>query len=478
MGFNVKETLLNSIWFGVIPKIGTVLSILMLPVITPFLTANDYGIWGIITSYTGIVLAISSLGLHVHLTNSYYEYGNHYKIVWRRLFFLITVSTIICSVVVVIILIATLKEIPLNKRILVSLLSAFQILLYPNILIANHIYTLKSNPSPLVLRNLFASICGILILFVSVYYLRLGFLGFVLNSAVTAIIGFILFIKPLWIKEHIIPTVEINKKRIKNWFKIAAPVIPHALGFTLLTSSSRIIMSLYGIPLKDIGIYSNGYTVGDYLTIITTALTASLVPLMQTQYRSGNFKGYRNLYYFSQSIALTGIILFSIWMPQIYNLLVRNIELNVAHSVASYTCFANAILPLYIFMSGVTFIDKKTTQILWLVFVPSILNIILNIILLPILGYKGAIISAVISYWSQALIPFFSQYHKNKTKMWLGNRLKLVGLLVILATSLFLSNIISVESILIKLISSSLLMIMFSFFLLKIVPRLKESIIN
>lgn len=63
--------------------------------------------------------------------------------------------------------------------------------------------------------------------------------------------------------------------------KLSWPLIPHALGFVLLSSSSRIIMNLYQVSLEDIGLFSNGYMMGDYITIITTSLVVALVPQLQ-----------------------------------------------------------------------------------------------------------------------------------------------------------------------------------------------------
>lgn len=66
-----------------------------------------------------------------------------------------------------------------------------------------------------------------------------------------------------------------------DMLKLSWPLIPHALGFVLLSSSSRIIMNLYQVSLEDIGLFSNGYMMGDYITIITTSLVVALVPQLQ-----------------------------------------------------------------------------------------------------------------------------------------------------------------------------------------------------
>lgn len=56
--------------FGVMPKLASLVNLLLLPLITPFLTPFDYGIWGVITSYSGLFITIAPLGLNLFLSNN------------------------------------------------------------------------------------------------------------------------------------------------------------------------------------------------------------------------------------------------------------------------------------------------------------------------------------------------------------------------------------------------------------------------
>ena len=87
----------------------------------------------------------------------------------------------------------------------------------------------------------------------------------------------------------------------------------------------------------------------------------------------------------------------------------------------------------------IAFIEKRTKQLLWLVFVPGILNIILSIILIPIFGYKVAVITTMISYWSLLFIPIFIKYHNERTTLWLGNLSKLLLLLAVIILTFYCS---------------------------------------
>ena len=182
---------------------------------------------------------------------------------------------------------------------------------------------------------------------------------------------------------------------------------------------------------------------GDYITIVTTALVSALAPYMQTSFRSENYVNYRFLFMLCQSIALLSIFIFCLWMPEIYSILIRNESLQKSMIISQISCFANCIFPLYVFMSSICFIEKTTMHLLWLVFIPGILNIILLLIFIPLLGYKVAVITTLVSYWTQMLIPFFVKHYKKQITLWLGSRYKLIALFFASAFLLICSVVVS-----------------------------------
>jgi O-antigen/teichoic acid export membrane protein len=220
----------------------------------------------------------------------------------------------------------------------------------------------------------------------------------------------------------------------------------------LLTSSARIVMSQYHVSYDDIGLYSHGSTMGDYAVIVTSALVTALGPQIQRAYRSGNYLAYRKLYFLCQTVALTTTFLICVWMPEIYSLLIRNENLAQSCDIASVLCFANVVFAFYTFMSAPVFIEKNTMYLLWLVFVPGILNFALCFALIPFFGYRVAIYSTLVSYWSQLLIPYFVGYYKKNVRMWLGNLKWIVLVLIIIIADLLLANAFMYTSIWLKVL--------------------------
>ena len=280
-----------------------------------------------------------------------------------------------------------------------------------------------------------------LVSFVLIYWFRLGYWGLVASGFVSAVFVFTVFVKFVWHDFDIRPIWDHNKRRVKWMVKIALPLVPHTLGFVLLTSSARIVMSQYQVSYDEIGLFSHGSSMGDYAVVVTTALVTALMPQIQRTFRNSDFLSYRKLYFLCQTVALVTSFLICIWMPEIYRLLIRNASLAQSCDIACLLCFANVVYSFYVFMSAPAFIEKNTLQLLWLVFVPGILNFVLCYTLIPVFGYRAAIWSTIISYWSQLSIPFVVGFYRRSVSQWLGHRWIILAILLLIVLNLVVANI-------------------------------------
>ena len=74
------------------------------------------------------------------------------------------------------------------------------------------------------------------------------------------------------------------------------------------------------------------------------------------------------------------------------------------------------------------------------VFVPGALNFVLCYTLIPIYGYRIAIYSTIVSFWSQLAIPFVVKYYRRSVGEWLGDRRWIVVILVAVLADLLIAN--------------------------------------
>ena len=388
----IKQLIINTIWYGVIPKITAILSILLLPLITPFLTLEDYGVIGLINSYKGIALGVVTLGLHLHLTNSYFELGKNFKLLWRRLFFYMIVSASFAALVLAFVYFFSLPITPITKKVL-------------------------------VIGNLIAGITAILVSFVMIKYYHLGYIGWVISYVITSLMVFVLFLKPLYIDLKIYPQIDFKRNRIRKLLKISLPVIPHSLSHILLSSSDRIMMDILGVSVLSIGLYSNGYSIGENANTVIQGIFIALSPILQRIYRDKDQIQMKYYYRTANLVVSIFILLTMLWMKEFYAIFVRNDSFQPAYIIAILTCTSYLVnATIYLYLSSAIFINKNTQKILYLVFFPAILNIILNIIFIPIYGFMAALYTTIFTYWIVFVLPFIFPSFKEMIREMIGSR--------------------------------------------------------
>jgi len=444
----------NTIYYGVVPKLTILMNIVILPLITPYLTTYDYGIVGVVTSYTGIMLSIAPLGMNIHLTNSFFEIPKKYQLVWGRVYSSFLFSGLFFGIICVCELFCVLPFGFSLKKFLLCIFGTVQIFLFAPTKLAEHLFPYVERPKPLVLTTLFSSLCGIMISFMMIYYFRLGFWGLIASTTFSSIFTFSIFGFILFSQYNIKPIIEKKISRLKSMLRDGLPLVPHTLGFMLLSSSARIIMSIHEVDYNEIGLFSHGCQMGTYVVTITTAFVVSIAPMMQRYYRNNEFDKYRKLYYLAQSVSILAAFVLCLWMKEIYVILINNDSIRQSSSIATLMCFAQALLPLYNFMSVSCFVDRKTKQLLWLVFVPGIINLVMCYFLIPYYGIRIAAYSTMVSYWAQLFMPFVIPYFKKKTTQWLGNRFKLIIAFLCMFTFLVLGNVAVFMSISTKILIS------------------------
>lgn len=462
----LKRILGNTVWYGIIPKLPAILTIFLLPFITPFLTPKDYGVLGVITAYSAIAGSLATFGLHIHLANTYFEYENRFKEKWNQYFSIMFCTSICCAIILGIVFWYVLPEESLFLKIIIVLLSCLSVALIPNQIVANNFFLLANRPSEQVLRNLFSGVIAVLLIYYFVRIEQIGYVGWVIALSIGSLVAFLLFFSPLWIKEGIRPKkIKFKRTELVSVFLISLPVIPHNLGHILMSSSDRIIMSFYNIKTSDIGLYYNGYQISEYVNMVLLGLCTAISPLFQKNFRSNNIDKLVQYYKVSTVFSIFLIVVCILWMNEFYLFFIRNDALQAASEVAKLNVISYVPTVLYFFLSAKILIEKKTKYILWLVFFPAIVNIILNFIFIPIYGYIAAAYTTIISYWLILLIPFFSDYFYQSYKMMFGSRfyhfILILFFILISIVSLFCSDIFFT-----KIIFTALLFVIVIFYII------------
>src|SRR5580698_8494806 len=80
-----KKLFTNTLIYALGPQLPRIASFFVLPIITKDLTTTDYGIYGVVLAYTGLMGGIKDLGTSVNISNLFYRHANRWQTGWRQL---------------------------------------------------------------------------------------------------------------------------------------------------------------------------------------------------------------------------------------------------------------------------------------------------------------------------------------------------------------------------------------------------------
>ena len=418
---SIKKLSVNSIVYALGPQIPKIVSLLMLPIITPHLSARDYGVFGTLMAYAAAITALKDLGLTSVLSVSFYKYPNRYKFIWNKLFALSTIWSIPLSFILALVIYLILPKAESKYYVMIALLNCVPLIFFePTKWLGRKYFQLIQKPIPIVTFNGIAAIGGVVSNYITIVIFKMGYLGWFISSFV---ISFISFLPYLWI---IIKSIKLrfdfnmNQKWIKRYLAIGLPVLPHFYSIYLLDASDRLILNWYHVPFDELGLYSLAYTLGGYFAIVGNALGEASGPMYMKLFRSETIEDEikaKNLTFFMQGGTLLLAFLVALWMKEAFGLLIRNDSLKMGYMITLIIVMSYSFKPIYFGpVSKMQYL--LNTKDLWKIsLVAGFVNVILNLILVPLYGIWGSVVATFIAMVFMAFRGYFLKSFRDNNEV-------------------------------------------------------------
>jgi O-antigen/teichoic acid export membrane protein len=241
---------------------------------------------------------------------------------------------------------------------------------------------------------------------VSIKYFKMGYLGWVIALPITVLMSYIYYFRRIVIKEKIIPQLKLKKKFLTNALKIGLPLTPHQLSLFILGISDRLLLEYLRVPIKQIGLYSQGYNLGSQGNIVVNGVFQALSRKLQEGFRNDS-EGHKSFIRKTMIFIplLISIILFtgSLWTREIFFFLFRKPELREAYPITIVVLCSYMFWSVYTFFTYPLSIKNKTFSISLISLTAAGVNIIGNIILIPYFGIWAAL---GVTYFSYMIFGF------------------------------------------------------------------------
>ena len=208
-----------------------------------------------------------------------------------------------------------------------------------------------------------------------------------------------IFIKYKWNK--IIDVKTINKRLIKQVIQFGYPLIAVSIIFNVLVYSDRYIIRLFQ-GNSEVGLYSYGNNMGHALFYtMTNAIMLGAYPRLTKEWINKGRKqteemmtGYLNMFCYLMIPATVGVIATG---KRIISTLCNEGYWD-SSTVFIITCISYALFGLIQYTNKAWELTSNTKRILHLNIITALINICLNFLLIPKLGYVVAAVTTLVSF--------------------------------------------------------------------------------
>ncbi|MFO7657510.1 MAG: oligosaccharide flippase family protein [Bacteroidales bacterium] len=408
------------IWY----LIGTGLPMMVLfirsPIYTRIFSPEQYGLYSLIYISFTYISAISYQSITNNAWRYYFKYKNSGKIslykttIFALYFFVLLVLAISCSIWYYF-----TQDENAKKLIVWGFIFALTNEIYNTFYVP---IRLEGRAKFFNLLNTFRALFSFLILLALTFVFNYSIEAFFISQ----ICGNILFLLPV-IFENLQNKIDYNftgiLKHILRFIKYGSANLLYNIGLFLLISSDRFIIAIVSNNEK-VGIYNQTYNIGQITIAALFATFNSVInPILLkklTKNPNGSDELLISLVAISFAIFFPIVILFSIFSKDIAFLLLGE-KFREAWNILPYIFLSSFFFGIGFYSEVKLKFKNKLKTLMVVSLIAASINIILNIVFIPIYGYKIAAMTTLFSYLILTILLF--QKAKIKIFKFIGSNL-------------------------------------------------------
>ncbi|MBI5459240.1 oligosaccharide flippase family protein [Methanobacterium sp.] len=385
-------------------------TILLLAILTKNMPLNEYGLWVQITTTTGLTTIFALLGLNISMLRYVSGEKNKDKIkeCFYSIFFIVIMSGLLVSSLIFLMSDQIANLLFDDNSNLVKILSAYILFITLNTLILNFFIGLQKIKTYGLLSFTKVSI-NIIIVSFFVVFLHYGIYGALIGSILSELILLIISLSQII---YNIGIIFPRLNNIKEYLSLGLPIIPSTISDWVINSSDRYLIGII-IGITFVGLYSPAYTLGNLLSMIYAPISSIILTSIskghgeeEHSYVEGLIKNSIKYYLFIGIPVFFGLSTLS---KPLLTILTTTEIANYSFFITPFTALTFLVVGLYNIIVNIIVLKKKTkiVGITWTG--AAVINLILNLILIPIIGILGAAIATLISY----VLAFFVVAYKS-----------------------------------------------------------------
>lgn len=383
----------------------TLNSLFLMPIIANNYSVNELGLWAQLSTTSSLISTISTLGLTYSMTRFLASKTDKDEI--QEQF-----NTILCTIAIVLLIMSIIILLFVNpiaymlfegKSTITLLLIPLIVLSCINSILFNYFRTFNRIKlySALMVLEIYIRTIIIAYLAFSGYNLNMVIWGVVISYLSASFCMFYLVSRDISFK---LPRF----KNLKEYLKFGLPTLPNDLAFWVLEFGDRYIMQFL-IGIVAVGYYSPGSMLGNYILMVCGPLSVLLAPILSKNFDEGKIVEVKNIMRYSFKylflVSMPLICILSLFSKQIL-LIIANPEAIQSYLITPFAALSALIYGIYIIISQIILLYKKTNFITYSWLGVTVLNLGLNYLLIPQIGILAAAIVNLMTFTILTTLTF------------------------------------------------------------------------
>lgn len=379
----------SGIWFTLCNILTKGIGFFTTPIFTRLLTKSEFGDYNNFTTWTGIILFITSLNLESSFIRARFDYKDDLDSYIVSMICLSSLSTIIWFVLFVIFINPAQQFLSLNREEIYAMF--LYLMFYPIIQLYQTRERFEYRYKNTVTITLLVIVSTAILSVALVLLMENRLLGRIMGTVIPIIIiGIILFLIIFHRRREI---------KIKYWsyaLPFTLPFVPHLLSMYLLGSMDKIMIR-YICGSEDLALYSLAYTVGTIISLLITSMNNAFSPWLGEQLAKKEYNRIRKISVPYISIFILFSIITVLITPEILLILGGEGYLDAKYVIPQI--FAGSLMQfIYCMYVNVEQFEKKTMGMAIASVIAAIFNYVTNYVFINYYGYIAASYTTFFSY--------------------------------------------------------------------------------
>lgn len=392
---NNRKALKSGLWYTISNFLVKGLGLITAPIFTRLLTKAEFGQYSNYTSWLSILTIFVGLSLHASLISARFDYKEKLD---KYILSVISLQSIITFFLLVI---CNLFSAQVSDFLGIDIGYIDIMLVYISFSLVVEMFQerekYKYNYRISVFVSVLIALSASLLAIILVTNWNDKFSARVIGSSIpTILVGFVLYF--YFIKKG----KGIDVQCWKYALPICLPYIPHLLSLTVLNSTDRIMISKI-CGSESTALYSLAYTCGTMVTLLQQSLNSAFSPWLGEKLHNQEYQNIKRFSYVYISLFFGLTIGIMLMAPEMLYVLGGKQYMDAVYVLAP-VCMGCACQFLYSMFVNIEQLARKTGGMAVASALAAVVNVVLNLILIPRMGYLAAAYTTLIGFLVLLLI--------------------------------------------------------------------------